>query len=257
MGIVLNEYEWSRDMIERRSLGKNAYETLSRIAGYYMCDGYGRKAVRQKLEEFVMYCNPSASIPLWDDIIEGALSRASKYGIIRLDRIPITEKEMSVVLGIDRVQERRLAFTLLCIAKYWNAVNSKNSGWVNCSDGEIMSLANINTSVKRRCSMYRSLRDVGLIQFSKRVDGTNIRVCFVDPEESDSKIAVSIVDFRNVGYQLLKYCGEPFFECEHCGITTKMRTPSKGRRQKYCDSCAVEVRTQQNVNSVMKLRNGA
>lgn len=63
-----------------------------------------------------------------------------------------------------------------------------------------------------------------------------------------------VSDFRNLGYQYMKYHGEPYFECTNCGITEKIKNPSSGRPPKYCPQCAAEIRTKQNVNSVMRRR---
>lgn len=130
-------------------------------------------------------------------------------------------------------------------------VNEQNDYWVNSKDNEIMSFANINTSIRRQCAMYATLRELGLIQFSKKVDNTNVRVCFA----TDGDTAMTITDLRNLGYQYLKYHGEPYFECVNCGITTKYSNPVKGRSQKYCEACARDMYLKQTVNSVMRQRN--
>ena len=98
--------------------------------------------------------------------------------------------------------------------------------------------------------LYGTLRDLGLIGFSKKVDNTSVKVCFVE----DGDVDMRVYDFRSLGHQYLKHIGEPYFECENCGITTKIDNPGKGRRQKYCKGCAVAVQTQQRVNSVMRRR---
>ena len=101
--------------------------------------------------------------------------------------------------------------------------------------------------------MYHNLNEAGLIKFSKKVDNTNVRVCFVKPGDA----AIRITDFRNLGYQYLKYHGEPYFECQNCGVTTRYDNPDNKRscsKQKYCRSCAAEINIQQIVNSVMRQR---
>ena len=152
---------------------------------------------------------------------------------------------------VQRKQIKRLAFTLLCLAKYWQIVVPSGDYWVNNRDNEIMAMANINTSIKRQSMMYWTLRECGMIQFSRKVDNTNVRVCFVE----DGDAVMRVTDFRNLGYQYLKYHGEPYFECENCGLTTKINTPNKGCKQKYCRDCAVAIHTKQMVNSVMRRRN--
>lgn len=249
MTIVLNEHEWAREKIDSRSLGAKPFETLSRVAKYYMDKDYSKKEVRNMLDTFLLQCEPTASLPKWSETLDYAVARALKYDAIKIDGIEITKPEMEKIDALDGKQIRRLAFTLLCLAKYWDVVNPQGDHWVNSKDSEIMRMANINTSIKRQSLMYHNLNEAGMVQFSKKVDNTNVRVCFISPGET----AMVITDFRNLGYQYLKYHGEPYFECQNCGITVKCEN-STGRRQKYCKDCAVEIHMKQTVNSVMRQR---
>ena len=252
MSIVLNEHYYAEQAIQTRSLGKKPSETLSRVARYYIdsCDSSTKRTIRSKLDLFLLQCDSTASIPKWSKMLDFATDWAFKHEAIQVDSIVITKPEMEKIDSLDGKQIRRLAFVLLCLSKYWNIVNSQNDNWVNSKDNEIMAFANINTSIRRQCAMYATLRDAGLIQFSKKVDNTNVRVCFAEDGES----AMVITDLRNLGYQYLKYHGEPYFECTNCGITVKIDEPTKGRKQKYCKECAVEIKTKQNVNAVMRHR---
>lgn len=257
--IVLNEHEWAKDMIDSRTLGKKPSETLYRVARYYLDNGSDKKEVRKILDKFLIQCDPTASLTKWSDSLDFALNRAVKNEAIMIDGIIITEPEWNKIRAISGRQAQRLAFTLLCLAKYWNSVNPMCNGWVNNKDGEIMSMANINTSIKRQSLMYHALHESGLIQFSKKIDNTNVRVCFI--ENGDPYMLIT--DFRNLGYQYLKKVGEPFYVCECCGITTKIQSRNKdcytkqgqGRPPKYCKECAVEVHLKQKVNSVMARKN--
>jgi len=250
MTIVLDENEWAKDMIDQRSLGKKPFETLSRVAKYYMDKNYGKKEVRKLMETFLLQCDPFISIPKWDNMIDYAITRASKYNAIRIEYITITKPEIEKINALAGRQTQRLAFTLLCLAKYWDIVNPQGDHWVNNKDSDIMKMANISTSIKRQSQMYHDLNAAGLIRFSKKVDNTNVRVCFI----KDGETAIRVHDFRNLGYQYLKYRGEPFFECQNCGIVTKYNNPVKGAKQRYCKECAMEIALQQRVNSVMRQR---
>ena len=248
MTIVLNEREWAREMIESRSLGKKPFETLCRVARYYLDDGYQKREVRKMLDKFLLQCDPTTSLPKWSDVTDHAVDRAIKIEPVCVDYIAITKPEMDVIDALQGRQLQRLAFTLLCLAKYWNLVNPGGDNWVNSKDTDIMRMANINTSIKRQSALYYKLNDAGLIQFSKKVDNTNVRVCFIE----NGKVVLRVSDFRNLGYQYLRYRGEPFFECRNCGITTKEVCHEKGRRQLYCRECASEVAMKQRINSVMR-----
>lgn len=251
MSIVLNEYEWAERMISNHELGKKPVETLNRVAKYYLVSGYSKREVRAFLDTFLTLCDQTASLPNWSNTLDRVVKNADKYPIIRIDGVNITAKEMASIEELEGKQLRRLAFTLLCVAKYWDAVSERNDHWVNTSDREIMQMANIGTSIKRQSAMFAKLKEDGLIRFSRKIDNLNVQVSFVE----DGETALHIQDFRNLGYQYLKYYGGSYFECENCGLTVKIQEPARGRRQKYCPSCAVEVKTRQNVNAVMRYRN--
>lgn len=249
--IVLNEIDWARDALQSNSLGNKPYETLCRIAKYFLHDGYTKQKVRKEMESFILRCDPKASIPKWSETIDYAIKYAMKHPAVEIDGVRITKKEMKKIDEIQGKQIRRLAFTLLCLAKYYDIVNPNSDHWVNSEDNEIMRMANISTSIRRQSDMFHQLWKLGLIQFSRKVDNTNVRMLFVD-DSNDT--ALMVTDFRNLGYQYLMYHGDPFFICENCGIVTKIKHPEAGRRQKYCPNCAKEIQLQQIVNSVMQKR---
>lgn len=251
MSIVLNEYDWAERAIKDKALGKKPYETLSRVAKYYTYKNYARKEVRRLLDEFLLQCEPTASLVTWSDTLDSATKYATKYPLIMIDEILVTQPEMEKIDSLPGKQLRRLAFTLLCISKYLYTVSENTNYWVNTPDNEIMKMANINTSIKRQSSMFGQLKDAGMIRFSKQIDNLSVQVLFA--EEGD--VVLRVTDFRNLGYQYMKYHGEPYFECAHCGLTEKIKSTTQRRPQKYCAQCAVEIRTKQNVNSVMRLRN--
>lgn len=248
MTIVLNEHEWAEEMITSRSLGKKPYETLYRVARYYLDNGIPKKEVRRMLDTFLLQCDPTASLPRWANSMDAALAHALKYEAIELDGVDITKPEMERIDALQGKQTRRLAFTLLCLAKYWNAVSKKTDGWVNSKDSDIMRMANINTSIKRQSLMFHSLNECGMIQFSRKVDNTNVRVCFIE----DGETVLHISDFRNLGYQYLMYHGGDYFTCENCGVTAKFDHPIKGKCQKYCRECASQIAIRQRADSVRR-----
>lgn len=249
--IVMNENKWAKEMIDERSLGKKPYETLRRVARYYIDElGYEKKDVRNALDEFILACNPASSLVKWSDTADRAVSHAMKNKAIIIDSIDITEPELNKISTVDSIQAQRLAFTLLCLSRYWDIANGSSDHWVNTKDNEIMKMANVSVSTKRQCLLYSQLNELGMVQFSRRVDNTNVRVVFCE----DGDTAMSITDLRNLGYQYLLYRGGPYKVCESCGLTFKLNNRKTGRPQKYCPSCAAAIRIQQSVSSVMRRR---
>lgn len=253
--IVLNENEWAEEMIRERDLGAKPFETFCRVSRYYIDKGYSKQDARKKLDTFLLQCDPTASIPKWSDVMDTAFSRAQKREAITIDSIPICKEELDIISSIEGKPIKRLAFTLLCLAKYWDAANRQENHWVNTKDTEIKKMANIRTSISRESGMYRKLKELGLIEFSKKVDNLNVRVLFM----CDGEPVLNITDFRNLGNQYLMHIGEPFYKCQNCGIVTKLENAGKGkatgRHPKYCKECAIKINIQSKVNSVMRRRN--
>ena len=249
MTVVLDENKWAEEMINECSLGKKPSETIRRVARYYIDAGYSTANVRKMLDHFLLQCNPAASLPKWSDAID--MAYAQKCSAIKIDCVRITDKEMEVVDNIEGRQRQRLAFALLCLSKYWDEVTHTQSHWVNNKDSEIMNMANVNTSIKRQSLFYHDLNEAGLIQFSRKVGNTHVKVLFAGQGDN---VVLEISDFRNLGYQYLMYKGEPFIRCQNCGIVTKLNHPKMGVSQKYCRECASKVMIQQKVNYTMRMR---
>lgn len=235
MSVVLNEREYAEQVLRECSLGQKPTETLCRVARYY-AQWYKRAEVHRLLEEFMLKCDPGINIVKWQVTIDRVMKYASKYELVDITHIPVTQAEMDICDGLEGKQMKRLMFTLICLAKLANEINPKNDGWVNRPDKEIFKMANIVTSIKRQSLMLNDLRSMGLIRFSRKVDNININVRCIQ----DGEAVIHISDFRNLGYQYMRHCGEPYFECCLCGLVIKRTNNS----QKYCHDCAVEMNRQ-------------
>lgn len=123
MSIVLNEYEWAERAIQNHELGKKPIETLNRVSKYYLSNKYSKREVRRLLDEFMLQCDPQASLVHWSDMLDKVAKNADRYPLIRIDGIDITDAEMQRIETLEGKQIRRLAFTLLCVAKYWDMVS--------------------------------------------------------------------------------------------------------------------------------------
>lgn len=234
MNIVLNEREFAIDALQRCVLGAKPSETLGRVAKYYHSEGYDKAAIHSKLEDFIVKCDPALNLAKWQTTIDNQVKSAGKFPLIEIDGVPITQKELDTCERVEGTQMKRLLFTLICLAKLGDATKESNNGWVNRPDKEIFKLANVVTSVKRQSLMYNDLRAAGFIRFSKKVDSVSINVLCID---NSGAPVLTITDFRNLGYQFLRYCGEPYIECACCGLVIK-RT---GSNHKYCSSCSLDI----------------
>lgn len=235
--IVLNEKQWAEDAIESSSLGNKPSETLGRLACYYHEMGYKKNEVTKMLEEFMIRCDPNANIVRWQPVIDGSVKRAWKVSLIQVDPIEITQGELESISKLSGVLRQRLMFTLVCLAKYGNAVNPRNNSWVNRDIRDILSLANIRTAVRRQSLLFNDLWCEGYIGFSNIVDNINVNVKILDNEGS---AVLRVDDFRNLGNQYMKHIGEGYMTCQHCGLIIKRNSS----RQKYCKDCSADINIQ-------------
>ena len=233
--VVLNERIWAEDAIRDLYQGKNPMEALGRIAKYYRHVGHKRNDVHRKLEEYLIRCNPTVNLFAWQDSIEAALSVSDKYKLIEIPYIPVTSEELAKIATADGIRMKRVLFTLLCSAKYLNAVNPKNNNWVHFSHRDVFQMANVSATIRERATMIHTLYKSGFISFNKIVDNTNMRVEFVS--ENNDNPELKIDDFRNLGNQYSAYAEGGYMPCQCCGIFVK-RT---GRRQRYCKKCATAI----------------
>ena len=232
--IVLNERACAEYAIENLTLGSKPIETIGRVARYYYSEGYKKCEIGSLLEDFLLKCDPTINIVKWQDTIDRKVNSADKYKLIDIPGVSITKNEMEQIKKIDGKLLQRLMFTMLCLAKYGNAVNPNNNSWVNRKDREIFSLANIMVTTKRKSLMINDLWTLGYIGYSRVVDNININVKIVDDE---SPVELFVSDFRNLGNQYMRYRGEEYIECQCCGVVIRKNS----NVQRYCHDCAAEI----------------
>ena len=78
MTIVLNEIEWAEEKIKSNDLGDNTYETLCRVAKYYISNGCSKEYTEQILSRFLVQCDSSIVLVRWSDAIQNAIKYATK-----------------------------------------------------------------------------------------------------------------------------------------------------------------------------------
>lgn len=228
MDIVMNEIKCAKDALETHDLGKYPTSTLTYLAKYYREYGNGWNDITDRLGKFILECDSSVSLVKWEPRIRKAISAAKKYPPIVIPEIVVTKPEMEAISKIKGMCPRRLAFTLLCLSKYYDKMANNESHWVFMPHSDIMRIANIKQSVARQCEMIRQLKTEGYIDTDKRVDRNNIKVLF----NNDGESAVSITDFRNLGYQYMLSIGDvKYFKCANCGITERYIYKEVGRKQ--------------------------
>lgn len=232
--IVLNELEYAEQCIKNHYIDK-PYPTLSILAKYYYFHlGHTKKEVIDDLTEFIStnYVKYQSEHRYWDEVIEKLSNKVDKYTLYEIAGVWITEDELNTIQNIKNDTLERIAFTLLCLAKLANMKNEKSNGWVNDSAKDIFSLARVSATTVKKYELLGELYNLGLIELPKRNDVLSYRVTFIN---ADSKNELFIHDFRELGYEYLKYKGQSFIRCAECGILTRS---NKNGTKRYCSKCA-------------------
>ena len=231
---ILNECKYAEKCLSDGSVGDNLFETLSILARYfYHKKGYKQKDIESALISFVEdhYVGYTKKRTYINGFIE-KISKSAKNGTLQeIDGLWVTQKELDTIRGIGDSSTERLVFAMLCHAKLNIARNPNSNGWVNDHMKEIFATARISAKDEDRANMIRNLRTLGLIEKGKKGKIGNYRVAFVD---KDGQNELFIDDFRELGYEYLKYCGQNFIRCAECGVLTR---GNKAGTKRYCSSC--------------------
>lgn len=234
MNFYLDEEKAALDIIKKRDLGYRPSESICLLAKYYIyIENKNIEETENKIIEFIKNKTKINYKPSdWEKCITKNIKKAENRRLIKIKSIDITKTEIEVIKNLNSKPLERLAFTLLCLAKYHNQVFEKNSNWVNCPVYQIFKIAGVsNRTQAERLRMLNELYRNNMIKYSKKNTNTNICVDYVCDDED---VTVKIVDMREIGKEYLLYCGNKYMRCEKCGILFKPNSPT----QKYCKPCA-------------------
>jgi hypothetical protein len=254
MRLILNESKIIEKSLNEGYIDKKPTVTLKLLAKHYFSIGMDRKQVRDCLELFMMKNYDGFNSVKWSNILDRLVKYVQKlnHELLNIESVNIYKNELQTIKNIKNTRLERLAFILLVYSKIYNIINKNKNNWVNASLKDIFSDCKMAVSSTEQCLMMNKLYDMGLIELSKKVDCTNIKVKFAN-ENCDVSIVVN--DFRDYVYYYLEYTGEKIGKCESCGKLVK----AKANSHKYCKSCAKEIWNEQhkiiNRNHMRKKRN--
>lgn len=244
----MNERRRAEDVLSSVRETTNPIHNVYLLSRYYYAQGMRQKEVLEKIEDYLRQF-PFLVLPKWQRTVDKIVAKAKGKGLIEIEYVGITEKELAEIAKLRKESLKKLAFTLLCIAKYFNTIRPENNSWVNTPDKDVFRMADIRTlDCKRQQQLIRELYLLGLIGYSKVVDNVNLQVLFVDTE---TEPVLRIYQFDDLGYQYLEYVGDPsIVHCKCCGKLIKKTSC----RKDYCDECAVEARKSSNRKASQKRR---
>lgn len=117
------------------------------------------------------------------------------------DGILITKAELARITEIARLPLRRVLFTMLCLAKYYNQRRGKNDNSVFLDTKTIFALSNTSMTAARRLEAVIILRESGLIEpLVNDITNRGHRVVFAESANAEDAELV-ITSMSDLGYQ--------------------------------------------------------
>lgn len=255
MSIILNEVKYAEQILSGEEPANKPYATLTLLGKYYR-QKVGLKPMETitALNDFMVSHYNDYNPDSWEEVIE-KIAKSKKYLIRELDHIEIMQTELDCIALIDDLNLQKIMFTMLCYAKFYNAINPQNNNWINTDIAEIFKIARVNTRCRKdKLLILNKLLNMAkcdgepYISLSKKNTNTNVKLNFLD---MSGKPVLQISDFRELGYAYLQYLGkEQFTHCEKCSLLIK-----KGkRRPKYCSNCAKNINREKTRQRMQNLR---
>lgn len=238
MDIIMNEYTYAENLLNKQDLkacdlGDKPSSTLNLLARYYREIGKNDDEIKELLSDFLNRClKDKYKESKWIDSIFYQVVKSKKYTLKKVDNVIVTKSEMEIIQSVKGKSRQKVLFTLLILAKYYNAVSDKNKNWTNLEYKKIFKLANVQLSIQNQALLINDLYNCRFVNVSKNVGKPNIQVNFVD-NESDG--VLTITRLKDLGKEYLMFCGEDYIRCQKCGVPIKK---SRNGKVKYCGKCA-------------------
>lgn len=231
--IIVNEVEFAERCLKEGLCGEKPYKVASILARYYYHEKKLKpKQIKTKLSEFLeRYDDTYARHPeQWIDKMPSIIKYAKEHPLYHITGVSIRKSEMDQIGSLHNRTLERLAFTLLCLAKFSNLKNPNNNNWVNYDWKTIFNLAHISGGDMERAKKLSALAEAGFTERSHLWGNNSSRVVYVT-DEGEEVLFVS--DFRELGYEYQHYKQGGFHRCRKCNRLFKPNV----HNQLYCSEC--------------------
>lgn len=210
------------------------------MARYYrQIDELDEKETIDRIDGF-MHKNCEMYNPIkWRGAIAKCVKEAKKYKMIQIENVGITQQELDIISSIDERRLRKLLFTLICLAKFYDKRSSTANDWVSTEYKDIFRMAHLFVTQKVQTKLLSDLYNLGMISFGSKITNLNIHVNVIDHENESVWL---IDDFRDLGNEyVFRAEGTDLMRCKACGLVIRRNK----NVQKYCPDCAKKIQAQQ------------
>lgn len=237
--IILNEVTKAAAILSGTAKIDDVKTATSLLSRYdVQAAGIDAETAKEHVKKVIKKLYPAVSSSRIDRLVEYYIAHATEFPLHTDEGVPITQKEMDVVLSCNGIRAKCLMFALLALAKLDTMRFQKVNYWYNGQRwNELIKRANLTLSEDDMCFILHDLREEGKIEFAKRIDNLSLHVLIAD-EVGEPVMLLNEQDYRDLGYCLRAHLGEKYTRCEECGRWIKQK--ERGRPARFCVDCAAD-----------------
>lgn len=225
--IIFDEKLYAEKMLQKGFLTKhkNVYELMI-LSKYYFALDMDYEEVKKEIIDFCEQYVEYFSIEEWYKIINKTVEIGKRGKLVSGKRVEITKNELEQIATLIKLNERKLAFVMLVLYKFYGYKKFE------VSIEDLYRLCKLNINSKTKLQLLQSLTSQEFIDINM---GSKRWVKFA---EKDGEVEITLTQFDDLIYEYLNYIGEGTFgNCEICNLIIKIN----GKYKKYCNACSKEV----------------
>lgn len=244
---IFNEKEYIESIINSKKVDlSNPTNTIRKLARYnFYVNGYKKSKNYNAIVDYMTKNFKDFSEITYQKSIDGCIKDVDKTPFKSIKSVKITKSELDKICLLDDIKKQKLAFVLLCTAKYRDQYNFDNYHKTDISATDLYKMARVVLPREQRNIYLHFLIKDGLVEPHNNSKTKNKKLLFVSEDENDEVVLeLKEIDYTELAYVYMswKNNGEGFTKCQRCGRTIKQ---SKTRPRKYCEECAGIVVTEQ------------
>lgn len=231
MKLILNEYDYVEEIIKTKDVRIDTTKKIIVLIKYYKEKGVGKDETLGKIQDFMMDNYPGFNLSLWDEFLVKLVKtyHSSKYSLRKIDNIHIYKEEMDYITRFNNPKLERILFIMLFYAKIGGF-----NGWINTDIKNVFRDSKTSSTRKNMYLYIHKLKEHGIVDIQKQVDGRNVRIEFMKDSGED---VIIIDDFRDIIMYYYEYKGMKVKRCEGEGCGVKFLVRGKANT-KYCKECS-------------------
>lgn len=199
---------------------------------------------KKNYNEIIKFVTEKSELGLTDlelyELVQKTIKTVRKSSLKLVEHIYITQSELDFIVALNDIKLEKIAFIVLCLAKYHNEISENPDNCIYFKLNEIKNMARVNMNKIDFEYFYNNLYDVGALQPNNSPTSTIQIVDFVSTDSNDPVVLeLKEVDYLELAYVYLswKNNGKGYDRCQKCD---RLMRQGKTKPRKYCEECARE-----------------